>query len=82
MTRGPFAGHFSSTGIRNRVAFQWRALLVPGQPRRNGSPIGRGEMHREDLMNPDLLSEIVLLGSSAVIFVSLLLLVATVLTRV
>jgi hypothetical protein len=38
-------------------------------------------MHREDLMNPDLLSEIVLLGSASLLFVSLLLIVATALTR-
>lgn len=38
-------------------------------------------MPREDLMNPDLLSEIVLLGSGAVLFVSLLLIVVTALTR-
>jgi hypothetical protein len=30
-------------------------------------------MHREDLLKPDLLSGIVLLGSAALIFVSLLL---------
>jgi hypothetical protein len=42
---------------------------------------GRNEMHPEDLMKPDLLSEIVLLGSGALIFVSLLLIVVTALTR-
>jgi hypothetical protein len=39
-------------------------------------------MHREDLMNPDLLSKIVLLGSGSLLFVSLLLVVVTALTRV
>ena len=29
-------------------------------------------MHRDDLMNPDLLSEIVLLGSATLIFITLL----------
>jgi hypothetical protein len=38
-------------------------------------------MQREDLMKPDLLSEIVLLGSGSLLFVSVLLIVATVLTR-
>jgi hypothetical protein len=38
-------------------------------------------MHPEDLMRPDLFSEIVLLGSGGLIFVSLLLIVATALTR-
>ena len=38
-------------------------------------------MHREDLMKPDLMSEIVLLGSGALILVSLWLVVATALTR-
>jgi hypothetical protein len=38
-------------------------------------------MHPEDLMKRDLFSEIVLLGSGALIFVSLLLIVVTALTR-
>jgi hypothetical protein len=38
-------------------------------------------MHREDLMKPDLLSEIVLLGSAALLFVSLLLVFVTAFTR-
>lgn len=38
-------------------------------------------MHREDLLGPDLLSEIVLLGSGTLIFVSLLLIVVTAVTR-
>ena len=39
------------------------------------------QMHREDLMNPDLLSEIVLLGSAALIFFALLLIVVDALTQ-
>ena len=46
----------------------------PAQARSN-------EMHPEDLMKPDLFSEIVLLGSGGLIFVSLLLIVVAVLTR-
>ena len=38
-------------------------------------------MHREDLMKPDLFSEIVLLGSGGVLFASLLLIVVIALTR-
>jgi hypothetical protein len=38
-------------------------------------------MHREELMSPDLLSEIVLLGFGTLILVSLLLFVLTALTR-
>jgi hypothetical protein len=38
-------------------------------------------MHPEDLMKTDLFSEIVLLGSGGLIFVSLLLIVVAVLTR-
>jgi len=38
-------------------------------------------MHREDLMKPDLLSEIVLLGSGGLLLASLLLIVVTALTR-
>ena len=38
-------------------------------------------MHREDLMKPDMFSEIVLLGSGALLFASLLLIVVIALTR-
>jgi hypothetical protein len=38
-------------------------------------------MRSEDLMKPDLLSEIVLLGSGALLFLSLLLVVVTALNR-
>jgi len=38
-------------------------------------------MRHEDLMNPDLLSEIVLLGSAALIAVTLLLIVVAALTQ-
>jgi hypothetical protein len=38
-------------------------------------------MHPEDLMKPDLFSEILLLGSGGLVFVSLLLMVVTALTR-
>jgi len=38
-------------------------------------------MLRADLLKPDLVSEVVLLGSGALLFVSLLLIVVTALTR-
>jgi len=38
-------------------------------------------MHRQDLMKPDLFSEIVLLGSGGVLFASVLLIVVIALTR-
>jgi hypothetical protein len=38
-------------------------------------------MRQENLMSPDLLSEIVLLGSAVVLFSSILLIVVTVLAR-
>jgi|ERR1019366_10038835 hypothetical protein len=65
----------SSAGIRNRVALQWRA------PCQGVCPGGRSEMLRADLLKPDLFSEIVLLGSGALLFVSLLLIVVTALAR-
>ena len=34
-------------------------------------------MHRDDLMNPDLLSEIVLLGSATLIFITLVAILVT-----
>jgi len=39
------------------------------------------DMHREDLMKPDLVSEIVLLGSASLLFVSVLVIVLTALSR-
>ena len=44
-------------------------------------PSGRTEMLRADLLKPDLLSEIVLLSSGALLFGSLLLIVVIVLTQ-
>ena len=38
-------------------------------------------MHRDDLMNPDLLSEIVLLGSATLIFITLVAIVVTAFSR-
>ena len=42
---------------------------------------GKKQMHREDLMNADLLSEILLLVSGSVIFVMLLLILVAALTQ-
>jgi hypothetical protein len=39
-------------------------------------------MHRDDLMNPDLLSEIVLLGSATLIFITLVAILVTAFSRV
>lgn len=64
-----------SAGIRNRFAFQWRA------PCQGFRPSGEIEMLRADLLKPDLLSEIVLLGSLAVLFGSVLLAVVTALAQ-
>jgi hypothetical protein len=41
----------------------------------------RNDIHSEDLMKPDLVSEILLLGSGAVVFVALVLLVVNALMR-
>src|SRR5438093_9181699 len=49
-------------------------------PARRDVSARRNEMHPEELMKPDLFSEIVLLGSGGLIFVSLLLIVAAALT--
>ena len=56
------------------------ALLVGAKANRPPA-LRRSEMHREDLMKPDLLSEIVLLGSGGLLLASLLLIVVTALTR-
>src|SRR5437870_10186123 len=58
------------------------SLLGPDLgPARRDVSARRNEMHPEELMKPDLFSEIVLLGSGGLIFVSLLLIVAAALTR-
>src|ERR1700730_11145511 len=57
------------------------ALGLPHSGRQGVCPSGRSEMLRADLLKPDLLSEIVLLGSGALLFGSLLLIVVTVLTQ-
>jgi len=48
---------------------------------RSCSAAKRSEMHRNDLMNPDL-SEIVLLGSATLIFITLVAIVVTAFSRV
>src|SRR5438132_6237602 len=65
---------YSSAGIRKRVVFQWRDLTIGARlgPARRDVSARRNEMHPEELMKPDLFSEIVLLGSGGLIFVSLL----------
>jgi hypothetical protein len=42
----------------------------------------RNEMHPEDVMKPDLFSEIVLMGSGALLFASLIVIVVIAFTRV
>jgi hypothetical protein len=55
------------------------ALIWPGLDGRLRE--GRNEVHPEELMKPDLLSEIVLLVSSGLMLVSLLLVVVAALAR-
>ena len=60
-------------------------LSMAGRDRdgvRSCSAAKRSEMHRNDLMNPDLLSEIVLLGSATLIFITLVAIVVTAFSRV
>jgi hypothetical protein len=62
---------------RLAVEGAWLMAGVEGtSPRREGN-----DMHPEDVMKADLLSEIILVGSSGVILVSLLLIVVMALTR-
>jgi len=55
---------------------------LAGSASAGGLREGRNEMHPEELMKPDLFSEIVLIGSGGLLFASLLLIVAIALTRV
>jgi hypothetical protein len=66
-----------STGILTRVTDRWKA---PRQGRLHRCEEGN-EMHPENLMKPNLFSEIILVVSSELVFASLLLIVLTTLTR-
>jgi hypothetical protein len=61
-------------------AFQRKALR-PGSSQRKGMANRRCEMRSQDLMRPDLLSEIVLLAFGALMLSTLLLFVITAWTR-
>ena len=67
-----FSGHNAATIERN--------LAVTGHNRAD-SLERKTQMHREDLMNADMLSEILLLVSGSVIFVTLLLILVAALTQ-
>jgi hypothetical protein len=57
-------------------------MALPCMAHNRVDPLERKtQMHREDLMTPDLLSEIVLVGSAALIFFVLLLIVVAALTQ-
>jgi len=77
-----FAGHFRMFISRNpqpdRPPVEGTSS---GRPQWHASTRRKNEMHPEDLMKPDLFSAVVLLGCGGVIFVSLLLIVLTALTR-
>ena len=70
----------SSAGNSQPLALQWRAPCQVG-PYLARVREERNAMHPEDLMKPDLFSEIVVLGSSTLIFASLLLVIVTALTQ-
>jgi len=55
--------------------------LVRASPNTTVDPSRRRAMHRADLLKPDLLSEIVLLGAGALIFAALLFVTVTALAR-
>jgi hypothetical protein len=58
----------------NRIALEWRFPCQGVCPKRS-------EMQRAEILKPDLLSEIVLVGSGLLLFSSLLLVVVTALTQ-
>lgn len=68
----------SRNALRSRLPVEGTGQ---GRPRCHASARRRNEMHPEDLMKSDLLSEIVLLASGGLIFAALLMIVGTVLTR-
>jgi hypothetical protein len=66
---------------RNPQAVAFRRALGPAATGATIAANGRSAMRSKDLMSPDLLSEIVLLGSGTLVLVSLLLFVVTAFTR-
>ena len=74
------AADLSSAGIRNRSPSSG-GHFVPAAPDTTVPVDRRSAMRSKDLMCPDLLSEIVLLGVGVLILVALLLLTVTALTR-
>lgn len=77
MVRGPLPLIFISRNPQS-VAFQRRAL----RPARNATSCNpERQMRSKDLMGPDLLSEIVLLGAGMLILVSLLRFIVAAFTR-
>ena len=80
VVRGPLPLLFISRGIRNRSPFT-EGTLSGQTPTQRVPAIGRTAMRSEDLMSPDLLSEMVLLGFGELIFVSLLLFLMAALSR-
>jgi hypothetical protein len=74
-----FCGNSAEYRSLTRVVHQWNTSYGLSSTLHLGEE--GNEMHPEDLMKPDLLSEIILLGGGELVFVSLLLIVLTVLTR-
>jgi hypothetical protein len=74
------AGHFCEPGSASASPSRGHLVRVRSF---SWSSCGENEMRHENenLMSPDLLSEIVLLGSALVLFASVLLIVVTALAR-
>ena len=70
MVRGPFAGHYSPTGIGNRIAFGGKRFVLASSTATFSEWKG-SDVRRDDLLNSDLLSEIVLLGSAMLLVATL-----------
>jgi hypothetical protein len=65
-------------GLRNRHALNGGRLVRAGL---SGESARRNNMHPEDVMKPDLFSEILLLGSGLITFTALVVVVVTALAR-
>ena len=81
VVRGQFSVMSNSRNPPIESPFPRRGILIRASPQPDRRSEWEEHMHRADLLKPDLLSEILLLGTGALILVSVLLVTVTALAR-